>query len=76
MMKTFTIASCYIILTIFLGCSPRVQTVHKEVKVPVKCDVNIPSKPKYQDNLTQDLKEALIYSDNLEKILYFCVKGE
>lgn len=59
---------------LFISCSQKV--VYKEVKVPIKCNVEIPTKPIYQDNFILDLKAFLIYSEILEKTLYFCVYGK
>lgn len=63
-----------IILHIFYayGCSQKV--IYKEVKVPIKCDITMPQKPKLtQDNFLEDLSKVLIYTETLEKDLLFCI---
>ena len=63
-----------IILHIFYayGCSQKV--VYKEVKIPIKCDITMPEKPKLtQDNFLEDLSKVLIYTETLEKDLLFCI---
>lgn len=75
MLKLF-IGYVYGFLIAFMFNSCAQQVVYKEVKVPITCNVEIPKKPAYTDDFLNDLKEFLIYSEILEKTLYFCVYGK
>lgn len=45
------------------------------VKIPIKCDIPKRDKPAKQSNITQYLKDILIYTELLESDLNFC-RGE
>lgn len=69
-MKTFIT----LLLAFFmLGCSNKTQVIYKEVKIPIKCNVDKIPKPAYSDNLIQDLKNLAVYAELLEKDLNFCI---
>lgn len=69
-MKTFI----SLLLTLFLiSCSNKTQVIYKEVKIPIKCNIDKISKPIYSDNLIQDLKNLAVYAELLEKDLNFCI---
>lgn len=53
------------------GCNDRV--IYKEVKIPIKCDVLPIKKPSFTGDYINDLKNILIYSEQLEKDLNFCL---
>lgn len=65
------ITSLFLFLS--LGCSNKTQVIYKEVKIPIKCNVDKISKPAYSDNLIQDLKNLAVYTELLEKDLNFCI---
>lgn len=56
------------------ACSSKV--IYKDVLVPVKCDIEIPKKPRLSGDLLNDVTLALKHSENLEFALRFCVEGE
>lgn len=65
---------CIFFIINFKGCAKRV--VYKEVKVPIKCDIELPEKPRFSGDLATDISRALEHSELLEKDLIFCVKGD
>lgn len=75
MLKLF-IGYVYGFFIAFMFNSCAQQVVYKEVKIPIRCNVEIPKKPAYTDDFLKDLKEFLIYSEMLEKTLYFCIYGK
>lgn len=56
-------------LSLFL-CGCAVQ--YKEVYKAIRCDVELPPKPKQSDNRVEMLREILIYSNLLEEKLKAC----
>lgn len=65
---------CIFCIVTFKGCAKRV--VYRETYIPIKCDVEIPAKPKLSGDLVSDYSNALQHSEILEKDLEFCVKGK
>lgn len=66
----------YIVLVLMLqGCAKK-QVVYKDVYIPIKCDIEIPKRPKLTGELVNDYKNALQHSELLESDLIFCVKGD
>lgn len=57
------------------GCS---HTIIKEVPVPtpVKCQIKIRSRPIHEYISPEYLRDLLIYTEELERDLRFCVDGE
>lgn len=55
----------------FSGCAVQ----YKEVYKAIRCDVDMPEKPKASDNRVDMLREVLIYSNLLEERLKAC-RGE
>lgn len=62
----------YLVVTL-QGCA---RVVYKDVYVPVKCDIAMPQKPILSGNLVSDYTSALAHSEELEKDLEFCIKGQ
>lgn len=56
---------------LFCGCAVQ----YKEVYKAIRCDVDMPEKPKNNDNRIDMLREVLIYSNLLEERLKAC-RGE
>lgn len=81
-MSCKTALPCAISLAMLLcmGCAePRV--VYQKVNVPVKCDIDKPKKPMYNDPKTLGdfnvlLSMVLSYSERLEAALDFCLGGK
>ncbi|MGL2720634.1 hypothetical protein ACQJ7Y_07590 [Helicobacter pylori] len=57
----------------FNACAKKV--VYHEVKVPVKCDIEIPSRPSEHLEALEYLRALLIYTETLENDLKFCTKN-
>lgn len=60
---------------LFLGCSTLVKTEIQEVYIPVRCDVELPTKPK-DDSSFESAKNLTIYYIEIEQILRDCMKGK
>ncbi|ANT42514.1 hypothetical protein [Helicobacter phage UKEN31U] len=64
--------ACVVIFS-FSACAKRV--VYQEVKVPIKCDIEIPSRPSEHLEALEYLRALLIYTETLENDLKFCTKN-
>ncbi|MFP6260615.1 hypothetical protein ACLGC4_06530 [Helicobacter pylori] len=56
----------------FTACAKKV--IYHEVKVPIKCDIEIPSRPSAHLEALEYLRALLIYTETLENDLKFCTK--
>ncbi|GAA7161937.1 hypothetical protein BD0049_14750 [Helicobacter pylori] len=54
----------------FNACAKRV--IYHEVKVPIKCDIEMPSRPSAHLEALEYLRALLIYTETLENDLKFC----
>ncbi|MFP6022451.1 hypothetical protein ACLGBS_06090 [Helicobacter pylori] len=57
----------------FTACAKRV--IYHEVKVPIKCDIELPSRPSAHLEALEYLRALLIYAETLENDLKFCTKN-
>ncbi|WRC84817.1 hypothetical protein E5K88_03170 [Helicobacter pylori] len=57
----------------FTACAKKV--VYREVKVPIKCDIEIPTRPSEHLEALEYLRALLIYTETLENDLKFCTKN-
>ncbi|WP_100956241.1 hypothetical protein [Helicobacter pylori] len=57
----------------FSACAKKV--IYKEVKVPIKCDIETPSRPSEHLEALEYLRALLIYTETLENDLNFCTKN-
>ncbi|WP_390589657.1 hypothetical protein [Helicobacter pylori] len=57
----------------FTACAKKV--IYHEVKVPIKCDIEIPSRPSAHLEALEYLRALLIYTETLENDLKFCTKN-
>ncbi|EJB97082.1 hypothetical protein [Helicobacter pylori] len=62
----------FVVSVSFNACAKRV--IYHEVKVPIKCDIQLPSRPTEHLEALQYLKALLIYTETLENDLKFCTK--
>lgn len=69
----------YLILTsviLLSGCSAKpeiiTRTVYQNVYVPVKCKVELPKKPKFDENNLESAKEIAKYYQETERLLMEC----
>ncbi|WQZ98465.1 hypothetical protein KVM80_07430 [Helicobacter pylori] len=69
-MKLLFLACVFII--IFNACAKKI--IYKEVKVPIKCDIEMPSRPSEHLEALEYLRALLIYTETLENDLKFCTK--
>ncbi|GAA7288635.1 hypothetical protein ID0561_06900 [Helicobacter pylori] len=60
----------FVISVSFSACAKRV--IYQEVKVPIKCDIEIPSRPSAHLEALEYLRALLIYTETLENDLKFC----
>lgn len=56
---------------LLISCTNRV--VYKEVLVPTKCDIDMPSRPILSGDLVKDYVKAMQHSEVLENGLKFCI---
>ncbi|GAA8920014.1 hypothetical protein BTM223_13000 [Helicobacter pylori] len=56
------------------ACTKKV--IYREVKVPIKCDIEIPTRPSEHLEALEYLRALLIYTETLENDLKFCTKND
>ncbi|ANT43131.1 hypothetical protein JT081_07820 [Helicobacter pylori] len=56
----------------FNACAKKI--IYREVKVPIKCDIEIPARPSEHLETLEYLRALLIYTETLENDLKFCTK--
>ncbi len=70
------IAAVLAILTLLLwGCSGTTVTKYYPVSVPVACNVDIPLKPEYNENIVITNLNILSYAEKLKSALEVCKNG-
>ncbi|OOP82726.1 hypothetical protein BB415_06775 [Helicobacter pylori] len=69
-MKLSLLAFC--VSVIFSACAKKI--IYQEVKVPVKCDIEIPTRPSEHLETLEYLRALLIYVEMVENDLKFCTK--
>lgn len=69
-MKLLLIA--FVISISFSACAKRI--IYQEVKVPIKCDIELPTRPSVHLEALEYLRALLIYTETLENDLKFCTK--
>ncbi len=57
----------------FNACAKKI--IYREVKIPVKCDIEIPTRPSEHLEALEYLRALLIYTETLENDLKFCTKN-
>ncbi|TPH93642.1 hypothetical protein FIM45_05815 [Helicobacter pylori] len=57
----------------FSACAKKV--IYHEVKVPIKCDIEIPTRPSEHLESLEYLRALLIYAETLENDFKFCTKN-
>lgn len=62
----------------FAGCAAKpeiiTKTQYQDVYIPVKCQVKIPQKPKFDKKDLQSAKALAVYCRQVEALLMECVK--
>lgn len=58
----------------FNACAKKV--IYREVKVPIKCNIEIPTRPSEHLEVLEYLRSLLIYTETLENDLKFCTKNK
>ncbi len=48
--------------------------IYRDVKVPIKCDIEIPTRPSEHLEALEYLRALLIYTETLENDLKFCTQ--
>lgn len=61
-----------LIAIVCIGCKPRIIYQPVEVKVPIKCEVEVVEKPVYTGNIEEDFLNFFIYFEKISKDLDFC----
>ncbi|PUD06520.1 hypothetical protein [Helicobacter pylori] len=57
----------------FSACAKKI--IYQEVKVPIKCNIEIPTRPSEHLEALEYLRALLIYTETLENDLKFCTKN-
>ncbi|MCQ2645335.1 hypothetical protein JT103_07190 [Helicobacter pylori] len=57
----------------FSACAKKI--IYHEVKVPIKCDIELPTRPSEHLEALEYLRALLIYTETLENDLKFCTKN-
>ncbi len=70
-MKFYFLA--FVVGVCFSACAKRV--IYHEVKVPIKCDIELPTRPSEHLEALEYLRSLLIYTETLENDLKFCTKN-
>ncbi|WP_181228862.1 hypothetical protein [Helicobacter pylori] len=63
----------FVCIVSFNACAKRV--IYHEVKVPIKCNIEIPTRPSAHLEALEYLRALLIYTETLENDLKFCTKN-
>ncbi len=69
-MKLLFLAFVFVIS--FNACAKKV--IYKDVKIPIKCDIELPTRPSEHLEALEYLRALLIYTETLENDLKFCTK--
>ncbi|NOK30703.1 hypothetical protein P740_003340 [Helicobacter pylori E48] len=62
----------FVVSVSFNACAKKV--IYHEVKVPIKCDIELPTRPSEHLETLEYLRALLIYTETLENDLKFCTK--
>ncbi|PSM51358.1 hypothetical protein CBLAS_0923 [Campylobacter blaseri] len=62
----------FVLIVFFNGCATKEKLVYKEVKTPIRCDYEMPTKPKNDGNF-ESAKELMIYFLKCEAGLKYCI---
>ncbi|MCQ2913108.1 hypothetical protein JT104_05735 [Helicobacter pylori] len=62
----------FVFSVIFIACAKK--AIYHELKVPIKCDIEIPTRPSEHLEALEYLRALLIYTETLENDLKFCTK--
>ncbi len=62
-----------VVIVCLNACAKKI--IYHEVKVPVKCDIELPSRPSEHLETLEYLRALLIYTETLENDLKFCTKN-
>ncbi len=62
----------FVVSVVFTACAKKV--IYHEVKIPIKCDIEMPSRPSEHLEALEYLRALLIYAETLENDLKFCTK--
>ncbi|UOR60032.1 hypothetical protein [Helicobacter pylori] len=54
------------------ACAKKV--IYREVKAPIKCDIELPTRPSEHLEALEYLRALLIYTEAIENDLKFCTK--
>lgn len=73
MIKKFMIIMTIMFLT---GCSTKTHTEYQPVYIPMKCNINIPEAPEYDEDVIITNINILNYAEKLKVALDICVNGE
>ncbi len=70
-MKLLFLAFVFVIS--FSACAKKI--IYRDVKVPIKCDIEMPTRPTEHLEALEYLRALLIYTETLENDLKFCTNN-
>ncbi len=62
----------FVFMISFNACAKKI--IYREVKIPIKCDIELPTRPSEHLETLEYLRALLIYTETLENDLKFCTK--
>lgn len=62
----------FLVALMMAGCA---RLEYAPVYIPTKCKIKKREKPQQTKDITKDIKEILIYTEQIEKDLNFCIDG-
>ncbi|GAA7822374.1 hypothetical protein HpMS150_11730 [Helicobacter pylori] len=63
----------FVLIVSFSACAKKI--IYREAKVPIKCDILMPTRPSEHLEALEYLQALLIYTETLENDLKFCTKN-
>lgn len=65
---------CFVIMVLTSSCAKKVEyiTQYQEVKVPIKCEFEIPDRPLDSGDIVINTSNLLSYTERLEVVLRKC----
>ncbi len=57
----------------FSACAKKI--IYRDVKIPIKCDIEMPTRPSEHLEALEYLRALLIYTETLENDLKFCTNN-
>lgn len=73
-MSSLKISILLSFIVFFSACSVKERIVTQEVLIPIKCEKDIPNRPKPSGEYGNDVITILAYTEKLEEVVKDCVE--